>query len=148
MAFRFLWRHHTQSPVPQQSLITSFWPGVPHDIDAALETQASDRVFLFKGTFSVCPPGRAGPGRARGSFDLFCFLCADRQVWAFRGYDLVAGYPKSISSFGLPRTVTKVDAALSDDEAGTVLFFVDRMLYRCEASAQEVLSVSWVEVRR
>lgn len=61
-------------------------------------------------------------------------------MWAFRGYDLVAGYPKPISSFGLPKAVKKVDAALNDDESGKILFFVDRMLYRCEKSRQKMLS--------
>lgn len=63
-------------------------------------------------------------------------------MWAFRGYDLVAGYPKSISSFGLPKTVKKVDAALSDEESGKMLFFVDRMLYRCVRSCEKMLSVT------
>lgn len=61
-------------------------------------------------------------------------------MWAFRGYNPVAGYPKSISNFGLPNTVKKVDAALSDDESGRMLFFVGKMLYRCETSRQKMLS--------
>lgn len=59
-------------------------------------------------------------------------LHTDRSVWAFRGYDLVAGFPKSISMFGLPKTVEKIDAALYDEESGKILFFVDRVHYRCE----------------
>uniref|UniRef100_H3CC98 interstitial collagenase n=1 Tax=Tetraodon nigroviridis TaxID=99883 RepID=H3CC98_TETNG len=105
---RFLWRRHTQSSIPQQSLIANFWPGAPDEIDAAVERRSSDRVFLFK----------------------------DRQVWAFRGYDLVAGYPKSISSFGLPGAVKKVDAALLDEESGKMLFFVDRMLYSYDEATE------------
>lgn len=47
--FRFLWRRHSQSYIPQQSLIANFWPGAPANIDAAFESRVSDRVFLFKG---------------------------------------------------------------------------------------------------
>lgn len=59
-------------------------------------------------------------------------LCADRKVWAFRGYDLVSGYPKSISMFGLPETVKKIDATLYNEDAGKILFFVGTTQYRCE----------------
>ncbi|XP_068577300.1 collagenase 3-like [Cebidichthys violaceus] len=88
------WRSYPQSNTPQQSLITNFWPNAPTNIDAAYEH--SDRVFLFKG----------------------------RKVWAFNGYDRVRGYPKKLTSFGLPRGVRKIDAALYDVESGKSLFFV------------------------
>ncbi|XP_070772988.1 collagenase 3-like [Enoplosus armatus] len=97
----FFWRSYPQSRTPQQSLITNFWPNAPINIDAAYESRYSDRIFLFKGS----------------------------RVWAFSGYDLVRGYPKSISSFGLPRTVERVDAALYDAESGKTLFFVGRNYY-------------------
>uniref|UniRef100_A0A3P8N8W9 interstitial collagenase n=1 Tax=Astatotilapia calliptera TaxID=8154 RepID=A0A3P8N8W9_ASTCA len=98
---RFFWRNHPQSNTPQQTLITNFWPDAPVDIDAAYESQQSDRVLLFKG----------------------------QQVWAFSGYDLVSGYPKPISSFGLPKKVKKVDAALYDEQSGKTLFFVGSEYY-------------------
>ncbi|NP_001266961.1 collagenase 3-like precursor [Takifugu rubripes] len=99
---RFLWRRPSQSDLPQQSLIANFWRGAPVNIDAAFENPESDRVFLFK----------------------------DRQVWAFRAYDPVSGYPKSISTFGLPMTVRKIDAALYDEQSGKILFFAGNMQYR------------------
>ncbi|KAI3371545.1 hypothetical protein L3Q82_024133, partial [Scortum barcoo] len=97
----FFWRSYPQSSTPQQSLITNFWPDAPINIDAAYESQQSDRVFLFKG----------------------------REMWAFSGYDLVRGYPKSISSFGLPEHVKKIDAALYDEDSGKTLFFVGSKYY-------------------
>ncbi|KAM6906920.1 collagenase 3a [Xenentodon cancila] len=97
----FFWRSYPQSNIPQQALIQNFWPEAPTDIDAAYENQESDQVLLFKGG----------------------------KVWAFKGYDLVKGYPKSIYSFGLPRSVKKVEAALYDSESGKTLFFVDRYYY-------------------
>ncbi|XP_071316699.1 collagenase 3-like [Trachinotus anak] len=92
----FFWRSYSQSRTPQQSLITNFWPNAPVNIDAAYESRQSDRIFLFK----------------------------DRKVWAFTAYNLVQGYPKRITSFGLPRSVRKIDAALYDAQSGKTLFFV------------------------
>ncbi|XP_054482527.1 collagenase 3a isoform X2 [Anoplopoma fimbria] len=95
------WRSYPQSNTPQQSLITNFWPNAPTNIDAAYESQISDRVFLFKG----------------------------QKVWAFSGYDLVGGYPKAISSFGLPKSVKKINAAFFDVASRKTLFFVDNNYY-------------------
>uniref|UniRef100_A0A8C9YVI2 interstitial collagenase n=1 Tax=Sander lucioperca TaxID=283035 RepID=A0A8C9YVI2_SANLU len=81
-------------------LITNFWPEAPTNIDAAYESQQSGRVLLFKG-----------------------------RLWAFAGYELVRGYPKKLSSFGLPRSVKKIDAALYDVESGKTLFFVGSSYY-------------------
>ncbi|XP_076017465.1 collagenase 3-like [Genypterus blacodes] len=97
----FLWRSYPQSNTPQQSLITSFWPSAPVNIDAAYESRQSDKIFLFKG----------------------------RKVWAFRGYEPVRGYPKKLTSIGLPRGTRKVDAALYDVNSGKTLFFVNKYYY-------------------
>uniref|UniRef100_A0A3B5Q6I1 interstitial collagenase n=1 Tax=Xiphophorus maculatus TaxID=8083 RepID=A0A3B5Q6I1_XIPMA len=104
----FFWRIHPQSNIPEQTLIANFWPDAPDSVDAAYESQQSDRVFLFKG----------------------------RQVWAFSGYDLVRDYPKSISSFGLPKDIKKVDAALNNPETGKTLFFVDSNYYSYDETAK------------
>ncbi|XP_037605334.1 collagenase 3-like [Sebastes umbrosus] len=98
---RFFWRSYPQSNTPQQSLITNFWPDAPTNINAAYESQQSDKLFVFKG----------------------------REVWAFSGYDLVSGYPKPISSFGLPKSVKKINAALYDVRSGKTLFFVGDNYY-------------------
>ncbi|KAL6099202.1 mmp1 [Pungitius sinensis] len=90
------WRSYPQSRTAQPSLITNFWPKALTNINAAYESQQSDKIFLFKG----------------------------RRVWAFTGYDLVPGYPKTLTSFGLPRGVREIDAALYDVESGKTLFFV------------------------
>lgn len=76
---------------------------------------------------------------------MFSFnLYTDRKVWAFSGYDLVPGYPKSISSFGLPTSVKKIDAALYDVESAKTLFFVDRNYYRCvQILWREINSGDW-----
>uniref|UniRef100_A0A3Q1EMD4 interstitial collagenase n=1 Tax=Acanthochromis polyacanthus TaxID=80966 RepID=A0A3Q1EMD4_9TELE len=97
----FLWRSYPQSNTPQQTLINNFWPSAPVNIDAAYESRQSDKIFLFKG----------------------------RKVWAFTGYRAVPGYPKKLNAFGLPRDVTKVDAALYDVESRKTLFFVGDNYY-------------------
>ncbi|XP_029132711.2 matrix metalloproteinase-18 [Labrus bergylta] len=97
----FFWRSHIQSSKSQQVLIANFWPDAPVNIDAAYESQVLDSVLLFKG----------------------------RQVWAFSGYDIVPGFPKSISSYGLDESVQKVNAALYDAATGKTLFFVGSKYY-------------------
>ncbi|KAM4603561.1 collagenase 3-like [Polymixia lowei] len=97
----FFWRTHPQRPSSQQSLINGFWPDAPNDIDAAYESSHSDLLYLFKGG----------------------------QVWAVSGYDVVSGYPKDLSSVGLPRKVKKLDAALYDKDSGKTLFFVGDYYY-------------------
>ncbi|KAM4545909.1 uncharacterized protein PAE49_018371 [Odontesthes bonariensis] len=92
----FFWRSYPQSSTPQQSLITNFWPSAPVNVDAAYESRLSDRIFLFKG----------------------------RKVWAFKGNEPVPGYPKNLTTFGLPWFVSKVNAALHDVESGKTLFFI------------------------
>ncbi|XP_034539690.1 collagenase 3-like [Notolabrus celidotus] len=106
----FFWRSYPQSATPQQSLITNFWSSAPSNIDAAYESRQSDSVFLFKG----------------------------RQMWAFSGYDLVSGFPKSISSFGLPENVKKIDAALYDVASGKTLFFVGSEYYSYDEDKQRM----------
>ncbi|XP_035638204.2 uncharacterized protein LOC118391192 [Oncorhynchus keta] len=98
---RFFWRIYPQSSKPHQNLIKTFWPELPDNINAAYESQLSDRVFLFK----------------------------DHQVWALYGYDIVPGYPRNLKSLGLPRTVNKVDAALYDEHSRKTLFFVGDNYY-------------------
>uniref|UniRef100_UPI0037E7A991 collagenase 3a n=1 Tax=Semicossyphus pulcher TaxID=241346 RepID=UPI0037E7A991 len=97
----FFWRNYAQSVKPQLSLIANFWPDAPVNIDSAYESHLLDSVLLFKG----------------------------RQVWALSGYNLLQGYPKSISSFGLPESVKKIDAAMYDTETGKTLFFVGSKYY-------------------
>ncbi|KAF7663042.1 hypothetical protein LDENG_00219980 [Lucifuga dentata] len=97
----FLWRTHPPINSPQQALIKSFWPSAPVNIDAAYESRQSDNILFFKG----------------------------QKVWAFSGYDLVHGYPKSLASFGLQKTVKKVDAVFYDAETLKTLLFVGKYYY-------------------
>ncbi|XP_028276684.1 collagenase 3-like [Parambassis ranga] len=104
----FFWRSYPQSNTPQQTLITNFWPNAPVNIDAAYENPQSDTIFFFKGS----------------------------RVWAFTGYRPVQGYPKTMNSFGLPRAVRKIDAALHDVASGKTLFFVGNYYFSYDESRQ------------
>uniref|UniRef100_A0A8C1Q1D5 Uncharacterized protein n=1 Tax=Cyprinus carpio TaxID=7962 RepID=A0A8C1Q1D5_CYPCA len=65
--------------------VKSFWPNAPDNINAAYEDLVEDIVFLFKTTFS----NNLGMLKPQSP----------------------PGYPKPLSSFGLPESVAKVDAA-------------------------------------
>ncbi|XP_028839039.1 collagenase 3-like [Denticeps clupeoides] len=98
---RFFWRNYPQSNKAEQNLVKNYWPELPDNIDAAYENEEKDRVFIFKGD----------------------------KVWALNGYDIETGYPKSLSSMGLPQNVNKISAALYDQNSGKSLFFVDKYFY-------------------
>ncbi|XP_051980941.1 collagenase 3-like, partial [Xyrauchen texanus] len=95
----FFWRS-SQGRVQQQQ-IKSFWPKVPDNIDAAYESPLRKIVFLFKG----------------------------RQVWAFLGNRVIAGYPKTLSIMGLPSSVIRLSAAVHDQNSGKTLLFDGRHYY-------------------
>uniref|UniRef100_A0A673MQA5 interstitial collagenase n=1 Tax=Sinocyclocheilus rhinocerous TaxID=307959 RepID=A0A673MQA5_9TELE len=98
----FFWRRSPSRSVTQLP-IKRFWLNAPNNIDAAYEDPVQDKLFFFKG----------------------------RQVWAFNGINLVPGYPKTLSSFGLPSSVRKVSAAVHVKSSGKTLLFIDKVYYRC-----------------
>ncbi|KAG9263109.1 collagenase 3-like [Astyanax mexicanus] len=101
----FFWRI-SGSGQAEQHLIKSFWTDAPDNIDAAYENTAQDKLYLIK----------------------------DQKVWALFGYDLVQGYPKSLSSLGLPTKVKKISAALYDKNTRKTLFFTDNYYYSYDES--------------
>ncbi|XP_029105175.1 collagenase 3-like [Scleropages formosus] len=107
---RFFWRVYPQSNQPELTLIKSFWPDIPDNIDAAYESIKADRVFIFKG----------------------------EKVWALSGYDVVSGYPKTLSSMGLPATVKKITAALYDEVSGKTLFFDNKYYYSYDETKRQM----------
>ncbi|XP_062380006.1 collagenase 3-like [Sardina pilchardus] len=98
---RFLWRSYPLRPNPQLHLMSNYFPDVPENIDAAYENPKSQTVFIFKG----------------------------QKVWALDGHHLEKGYPKSISSMGLPNSVKHITAALHDPATSKTLLFVDKYYY-------------------
>nr|XP_042136335.1 stromelysin-1 isoform X2 [Peromyscus maniculatus bairdii] len=107
---RHFWRKSLRSPEPSLYLISSFWPSLPSSMDAAYEVTNRDTVFIFKGN----------------------------QFWAVRGHEEQAGYPKSIHTLGLPETVGKIDAAVSDKVKKKTYFFVEDKYWRFDEKKQSM----------
>ncbi|KAK2870923.1 hypothetical protein QQF64_002021 [Cirrhinus molitorella] len=106
----FFWRSYPLSASVEQHLITSFWPEIPDHIDAAFESLLEDKVFIIKG----------------------------EKVWALYGYDMVQGYPRSLSMFNLPKKVNKISAVLYDETSYKILFFVDNQVYSYNEEKRKV----------
>uniref|UniRef100_I3MBV7 interstitial collagenase n=1 Tax=Ictidomys tridecemlineatus TaxID=43179 RepID=I3MBV7_ICTTR len=97
---RFYMRANSLYPV-ELNFISVFWPHLPNGLEAAYELADRDEVRFFKGN----------------------------KYWAVQGQDVLRGYPKDIySSFGFPRTVKHIDAAVSEEDTGKTYFFVDNKL--------------------
>ncbi|XP_006150149.1 stromelysin-2 [Tupaia chinensis] len=97
---RYVWRRRRQDLEPEFHFISTFWPFLPSDVDAAYE--GKDTLFVFKGN----------------------------KFWAIRGTEVQANYPKSIRTLGFPPTVRKIDAAVSDVEKKKTYFFVGDKYWR------------------
>lgn len=62
------------------------------------------------------------------------------KVWALYGYDMVQGYPKSLSMFRLPKNVRKIDAVLYKEDSNTILFFANNQVYRSVNHLKKIVS--------
>uniref|UniRef100_I3KM92 Matrix metalloproteinase-14 n=1 Tax=Oreochromis niloticus TaxID=8128 RepID=I3KM92_ORENI len=102
------------------------------DLTLVLDTVAmllGDMLF-FKGRFFWrSHPTRFIPPSHRSTLKSSSRLFTGHRVWAFSGYALVTGYPKSIPSFCPPTAVEKVDAALHDPQTRKTIFFVGSSYY-------------------
>uniref|UniRef100_A0A8C5L6J6 Stromelysin-1 n=1 Tax=Jaculus jaculus TaxID=51337 RepID=A0A8C5L6J6_JACJA len=107
---RYFWRRSRWNTQPELNLISAFWPSLPSDLDAAYEVNSKDTVFLFKGN----------------------------KLWAVRGNEIQAGYPRSIYTLGFPPTIKKIDAAFSDKEKKKTYFFVQNKYWRFDEKRQSM----------
>ncbi|XP_067288583.1 collagenase 3-like [Pseudorasbora parva] len=96
----FVWRSSPNGSLTKH-LIKNLWLNAPDNIDAAYEHPVENILFLFKG----------------------------KNVWAFNRNSVEPGYPKPLSSFGLPSSVTKVSAAVHDKTSGKTLLFSNTYYY-------------------
>ncbi|XP_059564024.1 interstitial collagenase [Myotis daubentonii] len=100
---RFYIRISYYYPEPELNFITTFWPNLPNGIQAAYEFADRDEVRFFKGN----------------------------KFWAVQGQQTLPGYPKDIyRSFGFPRSVKSIDAAVFEEETGKTYFFVADKIWR------------------
>ncbi|XP_066894668.1 matrix metalloproteinase-27 isoform X2 [Kogia breviceps] len=98
---RHLWRIYYDITDVEFELISSFWPSLPADIQAAYENP-KDKILVFK----------------------------DENFWMIRGYAVLPDYPKSIHILGFPRRVKKIDAAVCDRNTRKTYFFVGIWCWR------------------
>ncbi|XP_004689108.1 PREDICTED: interstitial collagenase isoform X1 [Condylura cristata] len=100
---RFYMRVNSFYPEVDLNFISVFWPHLPNGFQAAYEVVYRDEVRFFKGN----------------------------KYWAVQGQYALYGYPKDIySSFGFPRSVKHIDAAVSEEETGKTYFFVANQYWR------------------
>ncbi|XP_066109764.1 interstitial collagenase [Saccopteryx bilineata] len=100
---RFYIRTSAYYPEPELNFIAIFWPNLPNGLQAAYEVAHKDEVRFFKGT----------------------------KYWAVQGQNMLPGYPKDIyRSFGFPRSVKNIDAAVFDEDTGKTYFFVANKYWR------------------
>ncbi|XP_033486465.1 matrix metallopeptidase 30 [Epinephelus lanceolatus] len=87
--------------------VSTIWPQI-NIVDAALEVPRERTVYLFEG----------------------------RQYWGISSYTkrMMSGYPKSITSLGLPSSVSKVDAAVYVAFTGKTLIFVNNQYWSYDES--------------
>ncbi|XP_063286453.1 stromelysin-1-like [Pelobates fuscus] len=90
-----IWRKSSRLRDVEAIAINSVWPNLDR-VDAAYEVPERDIVYLFKG----------------------------RQHWAVSGGRMLWGYPRDISEFGFPSSVTKIDAAMYINDEKKAIFFV------------------------
>lgn len=100
---KFYMRINSFYPEAELNFIAVFWPNLANGLQAAYEVAHRDEVRLFKGN----------------------------QYWAVRGQDVLPGYPRSIyRSFGFPRSVKNIDAAVFQEDTGKTYFFVAHHYWR------------------
>ncbi|XP_012787331.2 matrix metalloproteinase-27 [Sorex araneus] len=104
---RHLWRIYLDITDVEFELISSFWPSLPNDIQAAYENP-KDKILVFK----------------------------DAAFWMIRGYAVLPDYPKSIYTLGFPKYVKKVDAVLCDHSTKKTYFFVGIWFWRYDEATQ------------
>lgn len=60
---------------------------------------------------------------------LYFYVIGD-HYWGIRGSTILPGYPKPLSDFGFPPSVTRVDAAVYVSITGRTLLFVGNKYWR------------------
>ncbi|KAM4796115.1 collagenase 3-like [Rhinophrynus dorsalis] len=103
------WRKSRRFPEVEAITIESVWPNLGR-VDAAYEDPRRDVVYLFKG----------------------------QQYWATKGFRTLWGYPRDISLFGFPSSVSKIDAAMYIKEEMKAIFFVGDKYWRYDHSRYQM----------
>ncbi|XP_046876234.1 matrix metallopeptidase 30 [Hypomesus transpacificus] len=92
----YFWKRNGYSTGVTSRPVKSIWPQI-NSIDAAYEYKKRNIAYFFEGD----------------------------HYWGIRGNTVLPGYPKSLSNFGFPSSVKKIDAAVHVSYTGKTLLFVD-----------------------
>ncbi|KAE8607947.1 hypothetical protein XENTR_v10011337 [Xenopus tropicalis] len=100
---RFIWR----TPNPRNKptgplLVATFWPELPDKIDAVYEEPQEEKTVFFAGN----------------------------EYWVYLSSTLERGYPKKLTSLGLPPDVDRVDAAFNWSKNKKTYFFTGDKFWR------------------
>lgn len=100
---RFLFRSaNVMSKPTGPMLVATFWSELPEKIDAAYENPLEEKTVFFAGD----------------------------EIYIYSGSTLERGYPKSLSSIGLPSDVHNIDAAFSFSKSKKTYLFAGNRFWR------------------
>nr|XP_057936493.1 transforming growth factor beta regulator 1 [Doryrhamphus excisus] len=107
----YYWRKSTMFNGIRFTKVSTMWPQI-NTVDAAYEVPNKDLLHLFEGN----------------------------QYWGIRAYakTLIAGYPKSLTSLGLPSYVSQVDAAVYVPTTGKTLLFAKRQYWSYDEARNQM----------
>ncbi|KAM4017895.1 72 kDa type IV collagenase [Anomaloglossus baeobatrachus] len=108
---RFIWRSVNRRSRPSGPLlIATFWPELPDKIDAVYEDPHEEKTVFFAGD----------------------------EYWVYTSSALERGYPKKISSLGLPSDVKRVDAAFNWSKNKKTYIFAEDKFWRYNEVKQKM----------
>ncbi|XP_006103121.1 72 kDa type IV collagenase [Myotis lucifugus] len=100
---RFIWRTVTLGEKPTGPLlVATFWPELPDKIDAVYEAPQEEKAVFFAGD----------------------------EYWVYSASTLEPGYPKPLTSLGLPPSVKRVDAAFNWSKNKKTYIFAGKKFWR------------------
>ncbi|OWK17692.1 MMP20 [Cervus elaphus hippelaphus] len=113
------------------STITSSFPQLMSDVDAAYEVAERGTAYFFKGTLKIAKKEVAGYRIRDGDYQTLPEpkMQSGPHYWITRGFQM-QGPPRTIYDFGFPRHVQRIDAAVYLKDAQKTLFFVGDEYYR------------------
>ncbi|KAK5934957.1 hypothetical protein CgunFtcFv8_020360 [Champsocephalus gunnari] len=120
---RFLFRSvNFRSKPTGPMLVATYWPDLPIKIDAAYENPVEENTVFFAGN----------------------------EVWVYKADALQSGYPKRLSSFGLPTDLEKIDSVFNFRKNRKTYMFAGDQFWRynedtktIDAGFPKLIADSW-----
>lgn len=129
---RYFWKRNGYSTGVTSRPVKSIWPQI-NSIDAAYEYKKRNIAYFFEGT-TLQYVGHCLCVVTHKYTEILIFFQPCHSLgdhyWGIRGNTVLPGYPKSLSNFGFPSSVKKIDAAVHVSYTGKTLLFVDSRYWR------------------